>query len=519
MLVYDPELARRSADALAHLLKLKRSRTSSDPQASTRPFGDLNPDLLTNIRRFGYTPSLRQINALSEQMSLTIGGAFKLFGYRLDAMRKLDAELNSEKTRLIESYSFNRDRPVDLPEVLGDPRFFENTCLLSELVSSWQHHVPIRSVRGPHWRQQRLLYAQLGTNDGIALPAIPPGAVISIGEVDENEAKLPDPTKHYFLQHGGGYICSRCIVEKGRLILIAQSQNVSNPQEFAYPQEMRIVGRVLSFSTRLPILATETSDPRSSHGGAPITLPWEHKAFSPLLKTERKRLGIGYSELANISDILEQHLGIRLSSRTVRRYEHSDQSVPRTAVLLALAAVHSLRLTDVLRSLGFWSSDHHRFSLATLLSAKRSDEMPRFLAPAPSPQPEERWQNLMEPWGEWPILLSMALPMLASNQHRTMRVQRKSRFQGLNPFIRSGAIVLLDEQNTVPAQNGATDLNDWRNPIYAVRHRGDMLCGHVEMNKTHLALQPHRLTPVPRLVLPRNQVDVLGRVIAVASPV
>lgn len=518
MLVYDPELARRSAEILSQLITLRRSRGSRGQQHSTRSSFRFNPDLLSNIHRYGYTPSIRQIHVLSEQLSLTIGGAFKIFGYRLDSMRKLDMALNGERTRLIDPYSFNRDRPIDLPNMLGDPQHLEDNYALSEVVRSWQHHVPIRSVRGPNWRKQRLLYAQLGANDDSALPAIPPGAFIGIGGINDAEAKSPDSTKLYFLQHGSGYLCSRCVVTKGRLLLISQRQKVSDLHEFSYPQEVRIVGRVISFTTRLPILETDRDKARI-HGRATMVFPWEHRSFSSLLKSEHKRLGITAFDLLRMRDILEEHLGVSLSARTVRRYEHSDQSLPRTAILLALIAVHSLRPTDVLRALGFWSSDHHRFSLATLMRVKPGDEIPLLPGPAPSPQPAGRWQDLMEPWGEWPTLLSMAIPTLARHQHRTIRLHRNSRFQGLNPFIRSGAVALLDEQNAVPPKNGATDMNDWSRPIYAVRHRGDTLCGSVEIDETNLALQPHRLTAVPRLVLPRKQVDILGKVIAVASPV
>src|SRR6202000_2714869 len=118
------------------------------------------------------TPSPRQLYALSQHLSLTIGGAFKLFGYSLESMRHLDFLLNGTRTRFTETYPFYLDRPVSVPETLGDPSAFQQTSVLSEVVRSWRMGVPIRAIHGPNWRRQKLLYGQIGTEDGLALPTI-----------------------------------------------------------------------------------------------------------------------------------------------------------------------------------------------------------------------------------------------------------------------------------------------------------------------------------------------------------
>jgi hypothetical protein len=109
-----------------------RSRHSDPTGRDQEILGTLSPDLITNIRQFGYTPSPRQLHAISQHLNLTIGGAFKLFGYSLDSMRQLDFLLNGAKTHLIESYSFYRDRLVDLPETLGNAIFLRQNSFVSE---------------------------------------------------------------------------------------------------------------------------------------------------------------------------------------------------------------------------------------------------------------------------------------------------------------------------------------------------------------------------------------------------
>ena len=142
MPVYEPVSAHRKADMLSHLLLLARSRRQATDLGGHRVRDTLNPDLIANIRRFGYTPSPQTLHEISQQLSLTIGGAFKLFGYSLEGVRNLDFVLNGTRTRLIDTYPFYSDRPVDLPAVLGDQSTFRETMFLTDIVRSWRREVP-----------------------------------------------------------------------------------------------------------------------------------------------------------------------------------------------------------------------------------------------------------------------------------------------------------------------------------------------------------------------------------------
>ena len=121
-------------------------------------------------------------------------------------------------------------------------------------------------------------------------------------------------------------------------------------------------------------------------------------------------------------------------------------------------------------------------------------------------------------WGEWPSLLSMTFPYLASQQVNLLRLNPIARFRGPSSLLGDGSVVMFNDRDTFPPSNGATGLEGWNRPIYVLRHGGDALCGYLELNATHVALQSHPASGIPRLVFPRGQVQILGRVIAVASP-
>lgn len=520
MRVYEPESSRRKAEMLSHLLMLSRSQHRERLERQPPVHGAFSRDLITNIRRFGYTPSLRQLHALSQYLDLTIGGAFKLFGYSLESMRHLDFLLNGERTRFIETYPFYRDRPVDVPQLLGNSGALHQNSFLYDFVRSWRIGIPIRAIRGPHWRRRKLLYAQIGTRDGMALPRIPPGSIIAVQEIDENERRNPDSSRYYLLQHHAGYICSRCVAEKGRLLLITRGQKIGIRQEFEYPGEARIVGQVVSFAAKLPAPAL---GPLVSNliwsKDTPLILPWEHTSFTSLLKAETVRFGITEAHLTGLAPLLKEQLGVALSSRTLRRYQRIGNTSPRTAVLLGIAAVLSLRLSDVFRVLKMWGPTVQQLSLTTLLDVDRAVDLPSSFDAAPRPEPFNQWNKILEEWGEWPSLISMAFPRIGTRQEHFLRLSQARQFGGLRPIVGDGAIVHIDDQDVHPTKNGGNEQEGWDRPIYVLRHRGETLIGYLESDETHLALQPHPLAGIPRILFPRARVEILGRVTGIASPV
>jgi len=176
-----------------------------------------------------------------------------------------------------------------------------------------------------------------------------------------------------------------------------------------------------------------------------------------------------------------------------------------------------LRSTDVLRLLKLWGPATTQFSLTTLLSVGNADNFPVAFDPVSTPEPSSQWQKLLDEWGEWPTLLSMTFPHLAEQQDSLFRLNSDGRFRGLSPLFRSDSFVMIDSRDIAPPRNGDIDQEPWNRKIYVLRQQGDILCGYLECNETHIALQPHPLAGVPRLIFRRNGAQILGRVIAVAS--
>jgi hypothetical protein len=517
--VYEPTPPQHAAEVLSQLFSLLREAPSEFKSRFRGNDDGTSTSLIKNLKRFGAIPSPRQLHALSLRLPLTLGGAFRVFGYRLDQMRRIDSLINGENTRFVESYPFYRDRKVDLPGVLGTPEVFRRSSLISEVVTNWQRGVPIRAIRGPSWQRQGVVYAQIGTNHTLAMPKVPPGAFVAIEPISRAERQSPDPTKIYFLQHGSGYLCCNCMADRGRLILITSDHSYKGPLDFLYPQRIRIVGRVRSFGVGLPLHPQSGNLEIDDRRFAPLYFPWEHDRFFHLVSAERNRQGKTDFQIARDNEILGVTIGAIISGRTLRRYEHATDAIPHTSILIALALTNSLRFSDALRTLGLWSEDTHRYSLTTLMEAESYFDLPAIPVEAESPSPKEQWEPIFNRWGEWPTLLSMAIPDLGRWGHRMLCINQSEWFKGLDSFVPPHSVVVLEEQKSLSFDNDTRYRRDWDRPLFAFRSDGRIFCGYLETDGSNISLVPHPSSGSPRRVTFRkHQIQVLWRVIGVAVP-
>lgn len=519
MHVYRPVSNEDIAAKVAHFHQLYRSvtvpgETIEEQNARIR----FLRNLVNNLQHNRSQPSPRMLAELTRLIPLTIGGAFELLGYNLDDLRATDYLLNGNRTRIIEHYHFDRDCEVDLPDTLADTDP-DGNVFLSELVMQWRTRVKVGAIRGGRWRPKRLFYAQIGIEDNLALSGLPPGAFVSIEPLSPEERVHPLPTALYFLQFSGGFLCCSCELSHGRLILHPRSGRYRGPFEFAYPDEARIVGIARAFAVRLPPLRAAARDLRRPRNAVPLRLPWEQPSLGALLHTNRVQFGLSYDDLDRANEVLLGRIGIGLSRRTLRRYQHGAMPLPHTGTMLALAPFHVARISDVMRLLNLWSPSSSQHSLATWLKARSLRDLPLRIEAAPSPTPAIRWKRLLDEWGEWPALLSVSMPHLRAKQHDLLRLQPAGYLQGLDPLVQCGAIVLLeeDDRTTMDVRQDVEEIG-WNRSLYAIRHREEIICGHLSIEGQRISLIPHPRSSSHRRFFLRQQVVVLGRFVGLASP-
>ena len=519
--MYTPVPRGQIADALIHLRELFRQRNpSNERERLTHERREIvTKNLLSNLYRTKEHPTLHAVLELADIFSLTIDGAHRLFGYELEEIREYDFRLNGGRTHIIESYPFERDLLIDLPFRLGSPKVFGWNAMLHDLVQEWQTDIPIRTLEEEGWRRPGAFYVHVGTEDSLG-SSLPPGAVALVEPIEEEEGLRPNPRAIYLLQFGNGYRCSRCVVTRGKLLLLVSVRNYNGPQEFAYPGQVRIAGRIRVFALSLPLpdYSLLSSLPLSSQG-APLVLPWEHSSMDSLFAAKHLRFQRSRRDGPLVRAVLGDVFHTKLSGRTERRYRSFTLSQPHIDTLIQLTVMNVARYTDSLSAKRALPSDRGRFSLGTLLNAKHLADMPNEPLKTRIPTPANLWQDRRKEFVEWPTLLSAKFPQLRSWSGTVIRLAQGNAIRGIEPSLSPGSLMVLDKVSEIPDLESEAKKSGWSRPLYALRRGAKILCGHLDKDGNQFALLSNSPGTEPPVLFGPEELVQLSRVAGVAVPV
>jgi hypothetical protein len=412
------------ADALIHIRNLfRRARPSGEHALRAHERREVViRDLLSNLPRTNQHPTLKTVLEVAENCGLTLDDAHRLFGYDLGKIREYDLRLNGGRTHIFDAYAFERDSMVDLPLRLTGHEEFASDALLRNLVADWQTELPIKVLEDPGWNRPGTFYVHVGTEDSHGSP-IPPGAMALVEPIEHDEALRPNPRSIYLLQFGNGYRFSHCVATGRRLRLFSTRGTYFGREEFLYPGEVRIAGRIRMFAMELPAAEHPSLGllPQSKHS-ADLVLPWEQPSRDQLFATKYRRFRRSKGQEQFIRDVLKAELHSKLSRRSERRYRRPTSSEPHVNALIHLSIAHMARYTDALHAGRSPLLDQGRFSLETLLKARHIEDLMNRSLSARPPIPAAVWEGLRKEWVEWPSLLSMKFPHLQQWNERILRV-------------------------------------------------------------------------------------------------
>jgi transcriptional regulator with XRE-family HTH domain len=206
---------------------------------------------LIQIENDESTPSIYKLFTLSAIYGLSFTD---LVSFYLDFGHLAGYRLNVPVacTREVAFDSHDDNRTVQFP-VRFDPGFqVEKTGLLSRLVEVWGE-IPVAMLEAVNIRKQR--YGFIGLEDFTMYPLLRPGSFVQIDDQQKPQAHIPYRSEHerpiWFLELRTGYICSWCELMRDRIISIPHPLSPARTQEFAYPNEAEIVGRVTAVAARL----------------------------------------------------------------------------------------------------------------------------------------------------------------------------------------------------------------------------------------------------------------------------
>jgi hypothetical protein len=488
--VYRPVARGEIADTLIHIRDLYRQiKPANDAERRAHERREVEiKNLLSNLPRIKEHPTLNIVDEIGDVCRLTIDGRHRLFGYNLGAIREYDMRLNGGRTHVIESYAFERDWKIDLPLRFGTEDIREFDGMLGDLVPKWQTGVPVRALEENGWLHPGAFFVHVGTEDSLG-SSLPPGSLALIDPIEDNGQLTPGVRSIYLLQFGNGFRCSRCIVSRGKLQLLAQERTYSGIEEFSYPDEVRIVGKVLMFALNLPTpeYSSLYALPRC-RTCASLIMPCEQQTRDGFLADEYRRFQRAKDEREIVKRVLQAVLGSSPSKRTERRYRSVTSSDPHVDTLIHFTVQNFVRYTDVLKTGGSLVTDTGYFSLETLRNSRFWTDVLQSAAEIHVPAPASAWEGYRRELLQWAPIFSTQYPELHLFTERAIRLARGTSLQGLDPAIGPGSWMFLEDSPATPDIQRDQRKSGWSRPIYALRRGIETLCGYLDRDGDGYAL-------------------------------
>jgi transcriptional regulator with XRE-family HTH domain len=224
---------------------------------------------ITQIENGMSTPSLFKLFSLSAIYGLAVSDLMSYYVDPESCMRHHQA-MNLERTHLT---TFDKGDPqsgIEFP-IRFDPGFTaDKTNLVSRMVEVWGE-VPVGLLQQLKLRTSR--YGFIGLNDYTMYPLLRPGSFV---QIDQRSRILPATLSRaeierpiYFIELRDGYLCSWCEMRGRRLIAVPHPLSGCATQEFAYPDEAEIIGRVTAVAVRLVPAPDAKASPDRDDPGQP----------------------------------------------------------------------------------------------------------------------------------------------------------------------------------------------------------------------------------------------------------
>ena len=205
---------------------------------------------LADIENKGTVPSIYRLYSLCAIYRLDLSEVLGWYGISL-SMIPADAQvIEHERTHLI---GFRPEEGnVQVPIALDPGLDLNRTAFLSRLIQQWGT-VPLTLLTNLDLRNYR--YGMIGTEDWSMFPLIPPGSLVVIDDSKRRIAATGWATEFerpiYFLEHREGYACGWCSMRDARLIVQPHPASNCDPESYAYPSEIEVIGQVTRVALNL----------------------------------------------------------------------------------------------------------------------------------------------------------------------------------------------------------------------------------------------------------------------------
>jgi len=205
---------------------------------------------LADIENKGTIPSVYRLYSLCAIYQLDLSEALTWYGVS-PASLPGDADVIQHcRTHLI---GFRPEEgEIQAPIALDPGLDLSRTVFLSRLIQKWGK-LPLMLLNNVDLRSHR--YGFIGIEDWSMYPIVPPGSLVVIDDTQRRivasgwTSEFERPI--YFLEHREGYLCGWCTLRDGQLTVQYHPSSGCEPETYAYPLEIEIIGQVTQVAKTL----------------------------------------------------------------------------------------------------------------------------------------------------------------------------------------------------------------------------------------------------------------------------
>jgi len=198
---------------------------------------------LADIENKGTMPSVYRLYSLCAIYRLDLSEVLSWYGVSLADLAGDADVIQQARTHLVGFRAEEGD--IQVPLALDPGIDLSRTVYLSRLIQRWGK-LPLMLLKNLDLRNLR--YGLIGTDDWSMFPIIPPGSLVVIDDTRRRIANSGWVTEFerpiYFLEHREGYLCGWCTLREGQLTVQPHPASLCDPETFAYPVEIEVVGQV-----------------------------------------------------------------------------------------------------------------------------------------------------------------------------------------------------------------------------------------------------------------------------------
>jgi len=473
-----------------------------------------------NLRQGSFSPSLYQLFTFSRISGYRLVDWFEVFGLDVEAIPRLQIQLSSKRTSLLDSSLADRHMSVAWFRSLDAKAASEDVVPLSRRLE-WR---PPPALFSPARNQDKgFLYAKIGRLDAWSFPELLPGSIVRVRPVSEEEIlRMPrgeQSRSPILLEHAQGLCCSRIRVLGARRIATIAAQMPYAQVEFQLPQEARILG-IVNLEIRNLLYPEQPVVPKQfAKRWIPAALSDVPSQFGPLLRRARLHMGLSFREASAMSHevaTLLDDVRYFTASGSLSDYEAANIPPRHIHKVITFCVAYSLNLRTVLQTLDLDPADAGQEPIPQVLTGKTLSAASEAVTKADETEQAGFFEKLLAEFGEIPFFLRGSLPVLSGLRNPSL----KDCFwvggaEESHPYMAGARLALVNRQKKKTNDCGSQPM--WQQPLYIVLKRdGTYLCGCCSREDNSLVVHTY-----PGGVHRRNQfrnrdAEVVGKIVSVA---